>query len=940
MEEFNASAGTQAGPEDRAVSAALDAGRLGGVLLQLQRERFDGVLNFACEGQAASIGFREGSPVTFDDPTPGHTLADQFVEREQLTRGQCNKVLARMTDALVDNEAVAFCEQAVQLGFLTEDEAKVELSSRIRAHMIQLFGWRACESSLTPGVAALLDRPEYPQNVGAILYMGVRTFYDEELLISCHPDLTQTYVRLTAAPATIVQFFGLDDEEFQLLRRIQPDDPASLLVETRKVERVHLLALLLLLRMAQFCEVFKHPQPRATSPRMQHPRSPREREPTGPVREDRSVARRFDLPREEGSVARRPADSSRDDRSGSRADQLPREGRPVTRNDRSGSRAGQLPRDERSASQAGQLPRDERSASRAGQLPRDERSASQAGRLPRDERSASQAGQFPRDDRSGSRAEPLPRDERSASQAGQFPRDDHARARDRSPTRRVDELPRGYSFARGAEQPPRDERSAARDRSPTRKADELPRNSPSGAHREPAREDDSFAGLAEELSRDDNAFVRSARQERDGSAARRADELLRDERSARNRSGAREASTDDHSFAGLGEELSRDDSSFASRTAARRADEHSARGGSAARRADELPRAEPSAGDARPVTRMASTPPEPEPVQSARTQGAQPLQTPPSPQQQVARSPLLDPPAPGRSARPTVDATQEALLEAAARTARMRRSLPARRHSKQADAMPGPAAEGGNSATKSQAAPVTYTNAYATKSGSFDPSKSGSFDPSKSGSFDPSKSGSFDPSKSGSFDPSKTGPTDTRPEYAKAHLKELIARHKQTANAPDTSTANSQRNPARELREARGLLHAQHFARAEKVLSGLVELEPVNELYKTYHLWARWRAQPEVAESVVGELQELAKKLVSDAEHGGFAAYILGHVFFHNKRDDLAEKFFKRAHAADRSNKDAERHLMILERRKQSAADGSNANRKLFGIQLPNKPKP
>jgi hypothetical protein len=992
MEEFNASAGTQAGPEDRAVSAALDAGRLGGVLLQLQRERFDGVLNFACEGQAASIGFREGSPVTFDDPTPGHTLADQFVEREQLTRGQCNKVLARMTDALVDNEAVAFCEQAVQLGFLTEDEAKVELSSRIRAHMIQLFGWRACESSLTPGVAALLDRPEYPQNVGAILYMGVRTFYDEELLISCHPDLTQTYVRLTAAPATIVQFFGLDDEEFQLLRRIQPDDPASLLVETRKVERVHLLALLLLLRMAQFCEVFKHPQPRATSPRMQHPRSPREREPTGPVREDRSVARRFDLPREEGSVARRPADSSRDDRSGSRADQLPREGRPVTRNDRSGSRAGQLPRDERSASQAGQLPRDERSASRAGQLPRDERSASQAGRLPRDERSASQAGQFPRDDRSGSRAEPLPRDERSASQAGQFPRDDHARARDRSPTRRVDELPRGYSFARGAEQPPRDERStardrsptrkadelarddqpssaseqthedhsfaglaeevssndnpsarssakqardersAARDRSPTRKADELPRNSPSGAHREPAREDDSFAGLAEELSRDDNAFVRSARQERDGSAARSADELLRDERSARNRSGAREASTDDHSFAGLGEELSRDDSSFASRTAARRADEHSARGGSAARRADELPRAEPSAGDARPVTRMASTPPEPEPVQSARTQGAQPLQTPPSPQQQVARSPLLDPPAPGRSARPTVDATQEALLEAAARTARMRRSLPARRHSKQADAVPGPAAEGGNSATKSQAAPVTYTNAYATKSGSFDPSKSGSFDPSKSGS--------FDPSKSGSFDPSKTGPTDTRPEYAKAHLKELIARHKQTANAPDTSTANSQRNPARELREARALLHAQHFARAEKVLSGLVELEPVNELYKTYHLWARWRAQPEVAESVVGELQELAKKLVSDAEHGGFAAYILGHVFFHNKRDDLAEKFFKRAHAADRSNKDAERHLMILERRKQSAADGSNANRKLFGIQLPNKPKP
>jgi len=492
-------------------------------------------------------------------------------------------------------------------------------------------------------------------------------------------------------------------------------------------------------------------------------------------------------------------------------------------------------------------------------------------------------------------------------------RDERSPAPDRSAKRTADELPRDDSFARDAEAVPRDRSSGHR---------EPARENPS----QQATEDDSFAGLAEELSRDDKAFARSAREQRDGSAARRTDELHRDERSARNRSGARGASTDD-SLAGLGEELPRDDSSLA-------------RGRSAGRGGQELPREEPSAGVARPGARMASTPPEPEPVQSARTPVAQALQTPLSPQQQTARSPLLDPPAPGRSARPTVDATQEALLEAAARTARMRRSLPARRHSKQADPMPGSAAEGGSSGAKNQDTPGTYTNAYATKTGSFDPSKSGSFDPSRSGSFDPNRTGSFDPSKSGSFDPNKTGPTDTRPEYAKAHLKELIARRKQTANAPDASATNNQRNPVRELREARGLLHAQHFARAEKVLSGLVELEPANELYKTYHLWARWRAQPEAAESLVGELQDLAKKLVSDAEHGGFVAYVLGHVFLHNKRDDLAEKFFKRAHAADRSNKDAERHLMILERRNQSAADGGSNNRKLFGIQLPNKPKP
>jgi hypothetical protein len=66
---------------------------------------------------------------------------------------------------------------------------------------------------------------------------------------------------------------------------------------------------------------------------------------------------------------------------------------------------------------------------------------------------------------------------------------------------------------------------------------------------------------------------------------------------------------------------------------------------------------------------------------------------------------------------------------------------------------------------------------------------------------------------------------------------------------------------------------------------------------------------------------------------------MLGHLYLHAKKDDLAEKYFRRAHAADRSNRDAERHVLILERRKQVAAEAeANANRKIFGITI-NKPK-
>ncbi|HET8934347.1 MAG TPA: hypothetical protein VFN67_12945, partial [Polyangiales bacterium] len=537
--------------------------------------------------------------------------------------------------------------------YLTEDDARVELSSRIRARMIQLFGWPDCETSLTPGIAELLDRPEFPQDLGSILYMGVRTFYEEDYLRSLQPDLTQTYVRLSSSPLSIADFFGFDEEESQLLRMIQPELPiAALLAAGRKVERGLLLGLLLLLRLGNFCEVSKRPFTRQVNPRQPTPRerrSPLDR-PETPGPADRSVAQRAPLP--------------------------PPEDRPV--------------------------------ATRAPTAP-------EARRQPT----------WP-DDRSGALRAPVAPEDKSVAK--------------RAPT-----WPDEKSVAQRAPLPPEDRSVAQR------------------------------ASMAPE----------------DKSVSRRAPT---------------------------------------------------------------------SPGHTRP--------------------------SPPSLSASAAPASLADPPPPRPGAQSTVDATQEALLEAAARTARLRRSLPARRQSKNADAQ-APAAEGGSVAARAPEAPKTEAQA----------------------------------------------------EYAKAHLKELIARRKQTATAAQAPTP--QRDAARELREARNLLQAQQYARAEKLLAGLVELEPANEAYKTYHLWSRWRAQPEAAETISNELRDNAKKLIGNAEHAAFAVYVLGHVYLHEKRDDLAEKFFKRAHAADKGNKDAERHLLILERRKQAAAEGSNANRKLFGIQLPNsKPKP
>jgi hypothetical protein len=53
------------------------------------------------------------------------------------------------------------------------------------------------------------------------------------------------------------------------------------------------------------------------------------------------------------------------------------------------------------------------------------------------------------------------------------------------------------------------------------------------------------------------------------------------------------------------------------------------------------------------------------------------------------------------------------------------------------------------------------------------------------------------------------------------------------------------------------------------------------------------------------------------------------------KKDDVAEKFFRKAFARDKTMKDAERHILILERRKQVLANAEAQNNvKLFGITI------
>jgi uncharacterized protein HemY len=172
------------------------------------------------------------------------------------------------------------------------------------------------------------------------------------------------------------------------------------------------------------------------------------------------------------------------------------------------------------------------------------------------------------------------------------------------------------------------------------------------------------------------------------------------------------------------------------------------------------------------------------------------------------------------------------------------------------------------------------------------------------------------------------------PEYAKEHLKQIVARRRQ-ATVQVTQPTASKKDPAQDLKQAQELLRDHQYARAEELLRPHATATPDDDVLRAYHLWAKVRSSNEIDSKDADAIKEVAKKLLQNDQHDAFACYVVGHMAFIEKKDEVAEKFFRRAFSKDKTNKDAERHVLILERRKHlnAQADAAN-NRKIFGIKI------
>ena len=184
-------------PEAEDDAPCVDQGRLAGLFLRLSARRFSGLAYVSAEGRTLTFAFRDGAPVLIEEPSSETSLGDDLVQHGLMSRDECDDVNARVSEDLVDNEEAAFCQWAVNLGYLTEEQVQSELSERVRSKLIQSMSFVDSQVELDEDPESLLGlSAEYPQQLGAAVYMGVRTFYEEELLRGYLPDLKRSYMRL------------------------------------------------------------------------------------------------------------------------------------------------------------------------------------------------------------------------------------------------------------------------------------------------------------------------------------------------------------------------------------------------------------------------------------------------------------------------------------------------------------------------------------------------------------------------------------------------------------------------------------------------------------------------------------------------------------------------------------------------------------------------
>ncbi len=243
------------------------------ILVALWARGDSGVLEVHGGGVCTRILLRAGVPVFAEGGALRETLGRMLLRRGALTEAEYVRVIERMTERLIENEATRMGEVLVELGLLTPQDVFDALSIQVREKVLSCFRWPRFEHHFEPLDALPADVLAYGcPPVEALVLAGVREHFDAERidpLLAAHAARRARLLR--GAEETALRFQATPAEQ-RLLREIRGERTLTDLRGDPTLDATHAAQLLAALLIAGALALEDAPAAPVVPPRTAPPR--------------------------------------------------------------------------------------------------------------------------------------------------------------------------------------------------------------------------------------------------------------------------------------------------------------------------------------------------------------------------------------------------------------------------------------------------------------------------------------------------------------------------------------------------------------------------------------------------------------------------------------------------------------------------------------------
>ena len=205
--------------------AELPAGPSFPELLVALRERGEtGVLEVRADGLCTRIALRGGAPVFADGGALRETLGRVLLRRGAIDEADYLRVIERMTERLIENEATRMGEVLVELSLLTSDEVFDALSAQVLEKVIGCFRCQRFAHHFEPRESLSADIDAFPSvQVDALVLAGLRAHFGRERLEPFLAPNAARYPRWLVPPDELAPRFQLQVAEQRVLPAVRAD---------------------------------------------------------------------------------------------------------------------------------------------------------------------------------------------------------------------------------------------------------------------------------------------------------------------------------------------------------------------------------------------------------------------------------------------------------------------------------------------------------------------------------------------------------------------------------------------------------------------------------------------------------------------------------------------------------------------------------------------